>query len=379
MGIAGKQWDVVVIGGGPAGAIAAYVLAQAGRHVLLVDATKSGQPKVGESLPSAARRILQKLNLLNLVETGPHIRSYGNASAWGSHELVNTDFIRDPYGLGWHLDRPRFDADLRLAAQNMGVRYLQGQVETIDVDGEDWQVTLKEGASKEKTLCQSRWLIDATGRRAFVARNQGCKRVRDAPLVAIYTWMQQAGSPDTRTMVETVRNGWWYTALLPSQRRIVALHVDAEDAAPLLNTPGLWMAELQKTHYIRHVISSNEQANSCLPDEYEPAILQATDACGARLSSFVGKRWVAVGDAALSFDPLSSQGIFNALYTGMKCGEAVHAALNGQSGLLHAYTTQLEEIRTAYLRHYQQFYQSEQRWSGHSFWSRRHRRKSVIV
>lgn len=84
-----------------------------------------------------------------------------------------------------------------------------------------------------------------------------------------------------------------------------------------------------------------------------------------------GLGWVAAGDAALSFDPLSSQGMLNALYTGMKSGEAVHAALDEEWGLMDAYSARIEEIRAAYLCHYEQFYQSECRWPNHTFWSRR--------
>lgn len=379
-------WDVVVAGAGPAGAVAAYVLARAGRRVLLVDALKPGTKKVGESLPGAARRLLHDLDLLALVDAGPHITSYGNASAWGSGELITTDFIRDPYGLGWHLDRPRFDADLRMAAQKVGVTCLQGQVVRIlsknDVSTEGgWRVIVKNdqdnqddqddqnGHFAHEIEIEARWLIDATGRRAFIARSQGSKRLRDAPLVALYTWITaDLGNlgRDTRTLVEATPDGWWYTALLPNQSRVIAFHVDAQDAAHILKTPHLWLKHLRRTQHIRH----------CVPEHYAPgtkqmAPLRGTDACGARLTRFAGQGWIAAGDAALSFDPLSSQGMLNALYTGMKSGQAVHAALDEEWALIDAYRARLEAIRAAYLRHYEQFYQSERRWPNHTFWSRR--------
>ena len=74
-------WDVVVAGAGPAGAVAARVLARAGRRTLLVDDVEPGGRKVGESLPGAARPLLLDLDLLALVEGGPLLSSYGKVSA----------------------------------------------------------------------------------------------------------------------------------------------------------------------------------------------------------------------------------------------------------------------------------------------------------
>jgi 2-polyprenyl-6-methoxyphenol hydroxylase-like FAD-dependent oxidoreductase len=102
-------WDVVVAGAGPAGALAAFVLAKAGYQALLIDEIQEDTHKVGESLPGAARQILQSLGLLTTLESGSHLPCYGNVSAWGSEQMIANDFISDPRGLGWHLDRVQFD------------------------------------------------------------------------------------------------------------------------------------------------------------------------------------------------------------------------------------------------------------------------------
>ena len=77
---------------------------------------------------------------------------------------------------------------------------------------------------------------------------------------------------------------------------------------------------------------------------------RGADAGSARLDRFVGDGWVAAGDAALSFDPLSSQGMLTALYTGMKAGQALSAHLAGDGGALEAYAdarrTLVDELGT---------------------------------
>ena len=85
----------------------------------------------------------------------------------------------------------------------------------------------------------------------------------------------------------------------------------------------------------------------------------------------VGNAWLTVGDAALSFDPLSSQGIFNALYTGLAAAESACRFLQGEISNFAEYQQQLESIRDAYERHLQEWYRSEQRWSEEEFWKGR--------
>jgi len=349
-------FDALVAGAGPAGAVAALVLARAGRRVLLVDDVPSGRRKIGESMPGAARPLLRDLGLLDLGEKGPHLPSYGNVSSWGSDELAAIDFIRDPHGPGWHLDRARFDADLRDMARRAGAETRAAKVRSAAVLDDGWRVHLSDGETR------ARWLVDATGRHAILARSLGARRQRDDSLVAVYAWAEHAdASLDSRTLVESTPDGWWYTARLPDDARVVVLHVDGERASSILHTPGAWQDLLARAGHVRKLVAGAV---------FEDAP-QATEACGARLDAFAGERWLAVGDAALSFDPLSSQGILNALYTGMKAGEASHAALDGDLSRVEAYTARLEDIRQAYLRHHRGVYRMERRWLDRPFWARR--------
>ena len=96
-----------------------------------------------------------------------------------------------------------------------------------------------------------------------------------------------------------------------------------------------------------------------------------TAANSAMTRPAVGCAWLSVGDAALSFDPLSSQGIFNALYTGLAASESAYRFLQGEISNFAEYQGQLEAIRGAYERHLHECYRSEQRWSEEGFWKGR--------
>jgi flavin-dependent dehydrogenase len=96
---------------------------------------------------------------------------------------------------------------------------------------------------------------------------------------------------------------------------------------------------------------------------------QALEACGSWLDRPSGDRWIACGDAALAFDPISGQGIFSALYGGMTAGRAVDEALDGGRARLDAYSKRLQDIRRHYVLRCSATYRSEQRWPGERFWS----------
>jgi len=349
------SWDCAVVGGGPAGAAAALVLARSGRSVLLIDHGPPGAERLGESLPGAARPILRDLGVLGVVERGPHLASYGNVSVWGSVPTA-TDFIADPHGLGWHLDRRRFDADLRTAAEAAGAVLRPGRVGQVARGDTGWRL-LVDGAEVDAT-----WLIDATGRRALAARRGLARRRRDDALVALYALALPHGTEaDTRTWVESAPDGWWYSSRLRDGRRVVVLHVDADEAAAILHAPGAWGDRLAQTTHIRVPLEGAEFS----------AAPRGVEACGARLDRFTGPGWLAAGDAALSFDPLSAQGVFAALYTGMRSAQAVCAALDGARDAPEQYAARLESVRAAYRHQQAHYYGLERRWPDRPFWRRR--------
>jgi len=349
------MWDAIIAGAGPAGTVAAHVLAQNGRRVLLADASGVSKYKVGEALPSAALRILRSLSLPVPTCEGPHAQIGGNLSSWGSEDLVPMDFIHDPDGPGWRLDRLHFDANLRESAIRSGAIFENANVVDVARQGEFWRVKLHDGGA-----LVGRWLIDATGRRAAIARRLGAKRNRDTPLIALYALGKPEAKPRlNRTVVEAVPRGWWYAAFLPSGAPIAGLHIRPQDAAPLTTMPGAWHQALLETRHISSTFSNTVFDDPLLP----------LDASGARLNHFVGDEWIACGDAALSFDPLSSQGIFSALYGGMTAGLAVAAALNGNVTLIDSYTARLEKVRQSYLVNIQSIYRRERRWRTKPFWS----------
>ena len=349
------MWDVVIAGAGPAGSVAAHVLARDGRRTLFVDANQS-KHKVGEALPGAALRLLRSLDLPLPDSQGAHCKIGGNFSSWSSEKLVETDFLLDPDGQGWRLDRLRFDAALRESAIGSGATFKMARVTEVARQNDLWQLRLDSGET-----ATARWLVDATGRSAALARRLGARPTRDTPLVALYAIARpKAEFRLNRTVVESVSGGWWYAGLLPSGAPLAGFHLRPEDAAILNAKPGAWHQALMATRHIA----------ALFPNAAFDSPLRALDASGGRINRFFGDGWLACGDAALSFDPLAAQGIFSALYSGRDAGLAVAAALNDDPAAVDLYSRRLEEVRSIYLLRCQSIYSSETRWPTAPFWSR---------
>jgi flavin-dependent dehydrogenase len=161
--------DVLVVGAGVAGAVAAGVLAE--RHsVTIIDQTASTQECAGETLPGVARLLLHRLELLREFEADRHQSSLGAASIWGSHQLTRRDCLVDPYGLGWHIDRVRFDLMCRKRAVERGAN-LVAPARLLELSRDSythrWNVRLLVDGG-EQTF-RFRFLIDATGRRTILS------------------------------------------------------------------------------------------------------------------------------------------------------------------------------------------------------------------
>jgi flavin-dependent dehydrogenase len=370
----GRRFDVAVIGAGPAGCAAALRLRRRGAgRVLLADAGGSGGFRIGESIPPDTRRLLAGLGLWEAFLSQGHERCLGSCSSWGGDGLGYNDFVTNPYGHGWHLDRARFDALLAERAAAAGARLETGwRLETAARPGargtaSGWELTFRTAGGRLRRI-EATIAVDATGQRAGLARLAGARRrVADRLITIAGHFRLAAGAPLGKlTLLEARPYGWWYAARLPGGTSIAALTTDLETCRRLsLRHPTAWLCRLAETRHLGARLDGSA---------FDPAGLAAWPASSFRLDPAHGADWLAVGDAAAAYDPLCSQGIHKALATGLSAGDAIAARLAGEIPDFSDYGASLLRGWREFLGLRSYLYARETRWPGEPFWRARRAR-----
>jgi flavin-dependent dehydrogenase len=334
------------------------------RRVVLVEKQRQPPPRIGEVLPPAARRLLNDMGLIDEFIAQGHVPCHGNRSIWGRTAPAETDFLRDPDGHGWHLDRARFDAWLLHTAVARGAMPLMpARLLSIRRGDQGWKVRIATSGGEQ--IVSASFAIDAGGRAAPLARQIGARRRVSDRLVCgwVHGFARPMGRGSGLCVVEAVENGWWYTGPLPDGRRVLAFLTDADLPAARIarNTACL----------IDSIVTAPEISAILIESEFVPISGGVTAAHSSVLNPCGAPGWLAAGDASISFDPLSAQGLLHALFSGLAAAEATHSGLTGDDDAMPRYRWLMNSIYQAYRRRLDFYYASETRWPSAPFWQRR--------
>jgi 2-polyprenyl-6-methoxyphenol hydroxylase-like FAD-dependent oxidoreductase len=317
---------------------------------------------VGEVLPALARSLLTHLGIWEGFEAEQFRSVHSQASAWGQPLLVENHFLYSARGAGWHLSRTRFDRFLveQVARQGVEVRSplkLVSIVKPNQTPKNLWHLHLNNGDS-----LQIRFLVDATGRRAMVARKMSRLLVFDH-LTAFVGFFTIDSHPTPGTLIESFAHGWWYTALADNCR-VVACLTDGDLVDELgLKKRDRWLELLRQTQWIQAAVGDGILQGEVI----------VRPANSTRLDQVCGDNWLAVGDAASAYDPLSSQGMTKALRLGIFAGYAIGDRLSKEETMgLDKYASLVRREFKHYRQVHRQYSAEEQRWPQSRFWHRRH-------
>jgi flavin-dependent dehydrogenase len=296
--------DVLVVGGGPAGAAAARLLALWGHDIRLITRPPAARaPTLAESLPPSCRKLFSLLGVERAVEEASFIRSTGNTVWWGGGEGRIEPFAGEERG--WQV-RADVLADLLLASARqagVAVHYERATVASI--------------TDAKETL-----VLDCTGRAGVIARARGWRRYEPAlkTVALVGAWHGDAWAvPDpSHTLIESYSDGWiWSVPVSPATRYIAAM-VDPR-SSNLENGAAreIYLAEIGKAPRFRALVADARLAAG--PWGWDASMYSAT--------RYADERTLLVGDAASFIDPLSSAGVKKALASGWLAAVAVHTAL----------------------------------------------------
>ena len=366
---------MLICGAGPAGCATALALRQAGvAHVGLVDWPLDRPWSIGESATPDVGPMLARLGLPDAMHV--HAPYQGNLSLWGDRREID-DFLHRGRGNGWHLDREAFDTMLREAAAARGVHLVRpAKIDQLAWQGGGWAVQLSDGSE-----WRARILVDATGRRAELATRLGATRRRIDSLVALGAVVPRpvSGGLAGLSLLEPFAFGWWYAAPLPDKpngpdgfnrpdapdaRAVICLMTDRDLAR---------QNDLRDGRRFRQVWCDTEELARRLPPPIEAPRIASFPAHSACLDRAAGPGWMAVGDALMAFDPLTSSGISGALADGLAAADALVGWLAGQpmAPAALAWARRADASWRRYLDQRRKHYSAERRWPDSPFWASR--------
>jgi flavin-dependent dehydrogenase len=324
--------DVIVIGGGPAGATAATLVAGHGHAVRLFERERFPRYHVGESLIPETFWVLERLGILSAMRNRGFVEKHSvqfvSEQGQLSAPFYFADYKDHESSRTWQVTRRDFDQLLLDNARAKGVDVHEGVrvLEVLFEDGRAVGVRVVDETGTEQTV-RSRVVVDAAGQSTVIQDRLGLREWDpDLKKAAIWTYWKgahrQAGRDAGATLVLQLegKKGWfWY---IPLEDDITSVGVVADHeylfqgraskdpaavyAEEVARCPGLLprLAEAERTEPFR------------VAKEYS-----------YRSRQVAGDGWVLAGDALGFLDPLYSSGILLALKSGALAADAIHAGL----------------------------------------------------
>ncbi len=362
-------YDVVILGGGPAGLAAAIAIrAKTDTSVLVVERQQPGEERLGESCPPETILLLKQLGVAKSFYHGGHQTCPGYASVWGRADAGYNDFIVNPMGPSWRLNRKAFDKMLADKAVESGTQ-ISWSTRFLDAEAacsESYPHTLSLAVGEDKSLhkVQAGFVVDATGFKARFARTRNIQKRVDDRLFAIVRFANLAQGRGARQIqLEAVPKGWYYHALLPEKRVVSMIVTDKES-----------IHVLRGNHYRR--FEDALTTTSFIGPGVAGLILESHSyhTCpihSGYLPFMEDNNWIAIGDAALSFDPIAAQGIYKGLSHGLLAADKVTAWFKKDKSYSSPFTDQINHQYDVYRRNRDHVYSLEKRWPESPFWRMR--------
>ena len=328
-----NNYDVIVMGGGPAGSSVASMLAREGRQVILFEKEVFPRHHIGESLMTDTYWTFRRMGLLEKLKESPFVRKYSvqfaNSAGKESRPFYFFEAVHHESAVTWQVTRAQFDHLLIDHAAEQGVVVHQGVlVKQVLFEGDKAvgvEVQMQDG-SREKFFAKV--VVDATGQTAMLS-NKFRWRVRDPNLkkAVLYSyWKGAHREPDLNggaTLVlrtEHGSNGWfWY---IPLENDITSVGIVA-DPEYLVQGRGqdlakIYNEEIEKCEPCRRRVEGGERVDkiySILDYSY-------------RSKKNAGDGFIIIGDAYGFLDPIYSSGVLLALKMAELATDAIHDAFN---------------------------------------------------
>ena len=328
-----RSAEVVVVGGGPAGAATAWWLARAGIDVVVLDKARFPRPKpCSEYMSPQASRLLEEMGVLAEIENAGAAQLAGMVIRAPNGALLRGVFAgahrwRGHRDRGLSLQRTLLDPILLDAARRAGARVIEGaRVQDVILDraGRASGVSLAN-SDGTMTALSARLVIGADGLRSVVARRLGLTRMSRFPRrIALVTHYAGIGGMGELGEMHVERDGYLGVADVGNGLANVAVVIPASRADEL---------SAGTEAFLERWIASRPQLRDRFAGATRATPLRTTGPFASRARRAWAPGAALVGDAADFFDPFTGEGIYAALRGGELLAPYAVAALEARSPL----------------------------------------------
>lgn len=317
------QHDVLIIGGGPGGSVAAAALAREGLRVRLVERAQFPRYHIGESLTPSCRTVLDAIGIATALDPHGFVLKYGGAIRWDDDAWF---FDWGQMGVNsWQVDRAEFDqllldharasgADVTTGVTARSVSFTQGRPTAVTCEPDDGDPYVIDGFSH---------LIDASGRAGLLSVRHLGTRHPEPTLrnIAIWSyWRHAAVLPDTpKGGINIISSpaGWYWIIPLAGDRTSIGFVTRkdwfTERCQAFESADAMYRALVEESGAVRALL---EDAEYLGPVHVETDYSYAAE-------RFCGPGYMLVGDAACFLDPLLSTGVHLALYSAINAAACI--------------------------------------------------------
>jgi flavin-dependent dehydrogenase len=347
------HYDICVVGGGPAGILAAVKLYQLGFSTLLIDA---GQQHKGPDVQSVSPGVLSLLRTVGLY-TGQIEKCF---TPIRQARILWTGAVEEnnrPSGFLVH--RHILDKNLMIAAKKMGVHVMQpASVTNCRLLNNHWELQVIQ--SKAYSIFKTKFLVDATGKKSILR----CSKIRTgAQTIAITGTWKNPHNPIKSTWLESAAENWLWGAKISDDFFHVTVFADP---SALDGRSGLMR---QYISAIRGSILFRDSLKSSVVGK-----LGTSDVSPYYFNHTAGRNFIKIGEAGAGLDPLSSQGIQSALSNAIQGAIVVNTILakpDRQDIALEFYKLRQQEFIQDHLIIRSKSYSSAACWQDRPFWKNR--------
>jgi flavin-dependent dehydrogenase len=320
--------DVLIIGGGPAGATLAAMLAKKNRSVLILERERFPRYHIGESLIPGFMRVMEELNLSERLEARGFEKKYGGTLVWGAARIPwGFSFIEgSPYKYSYHVRRADLDSMILDRARELGAQVLE-EATVKDILEEDGRVVGARYFVRGTDVPQearARLVIDASGQSRVVGRKlTAINWHEDMRNVAIWTYFDNCGrlpgDEYTNILIEGLSDGWFWAIPIDATTMSVGYVTDSGRAAEMDESlEELFSARREQSTQLKELLANARQSGG----------FRSARDWSYTCERFYGPGWALVGDAAAFVDPLFSTGVALATLAGMALSGIVDAILD---------------------------------------------------